>query len=124
MTTNKKVNDANVNDNANAGNNESSITVEAPELDNVFHWTEEHDCYKNQFMDSENKFQYERWTPAEETRWDNFRAKCIDTKTGRWFTNGDGTGRCLGKEGPRASLQLSYGSRPAMEQSSCFQIVQ
>ena len=100
---NKKVNDTNVNvnDNAGNGNNESSITVEAPELDNIFHWTEEHDCYKGQYMDTENKFQYERWTPAEETRWDNFRAKCVDPNTGRWYTSGDGTGRCLGKEGPK-----------------------
>ena len=98
---NKKVNDTNVNVNDNAGNNESSITVEAPEPENIFHWTEEHDCYKGQYMDSENRFQFERWPPVEETCWDNFRARCIDTKTGRWFTNGDGQGRCLGKEGPR-----------------------
>ena len=89
MTTNKRVNDA-----------DSSVTMESPELENIFHWTEEHDCYKNQFMDAENKFQYERWTPVEETRWDNFRAKCIDVQSGKWFTKGE-NGRCQGKEGPK-----------------------
>ena len=98
MTTNKKVNE--VNDNTNA-NDSNSITVEAHELDNVFHWQEEHDCYKGQYMDSENKFQYERWTPSEETRWLNFVAKCKRPQDGRWYTSGDGTGRCLGKEGPK-----------------------
>ena len=106
----------NTNANANANNNtndSNSITVEAPELDNVFHWQEEHDCYKGQYMDSENKFQYERWTTTEETRWNNFVAKCKDTN-GRWYTSGDGTGRCLGKQGPKryvtAIIRLKTGN--------------
>ena len=110
---NKNTN-ANANANANNNTNDSnSITVEAPELDNVFHWQEEHDCYKGQYMDSENKFQYERWTPTEETRWNNFVAKCKDTN-GRWYTSGDGTGRCLGKQGPKryvtAIIRLKTGN--------------
>ena len=47
------------------------------------------------------KLNDERWPPVEQTRWENFVAKCKDPKSGRWFTDGEGQGRCLGKQGPK-----------------------
>ena len=81
--------------------NNDDITVEAPELENIFNFQLEENCYKNMWIDESNKIPYERWKTIEQKRWESFRAKCIDPKTGRWFTDGEGTGRCLGKEGPK-----------------------
>jgi hypothetical protein len=51
-------------------------------------------------MDSENKIPYERWPSIEQKRWENFKAKCIDLKTGKCYTKGE-NGICQGKEGPK-----------------------
>jgi hypothetical protein len=71
---------------------DDSITVEAPELENVFNYDKEEARWQNQYMDAENKIPYFRWKPVEQTTWENFRAKCIDPKSGKWFRSGEGTG--------------------------------
>jgi hypothetical protein len=82
------------NKNTNREDNDDDITKEAPELDEVFNKFQlEEECWKGQYADTERKFPYQSW--------ENFKAKCIDPKSGKWYTSGEGTGVCKGKEGPK-----------------------
>jgi hypothetical protein len=75
-------------------------TIQVLKLDNIFNFDKEQACYEGQTIDPQGKIPYERWPPIEEVRWNNFKAKCIDHKTGKWYTIGD-NGICQGKEGPK-----------------------
>jgi hypothetical protein len=74
-------------------------TIEAPELENIFNWDKEQDCYKGQYIDEANKIEYERWPPIEQKRWESFKAKAKDPKSGKWFMKGQ-NGQRLGLESP------------------------
>jgi hypothetical protein len=76
-------------------------TVESIDIQNIFNFDKEQACYEGQTIDPAGKIPYERWPPIEEVRWSNFKAKCIDTRTGKWYTSGEGTGIPQGKVGPR-----------------------
>jgi uncharacterized protein (DUF2147 family) len=82
-------------------NDNDDITVEVPEFQSIFNFDREEACYKNQWIDEKNKLEYQRWIPIEQTRWENWKAKVVDPKNGKYYTSGEGTGRCLGKEGPK-----------------------
>ena len=77
------------------------VTVEMPEFDEIFNFDKEAECWKGQYIDNENKVLYERWPTVEETKWNNFRAKCIDINSGKWFTDGESSGIPKGKQGPK-----------------------
>ena len=89
---NKKQDNANVN---------ADVVVDCPELENVFNFDKEVACWSGQFADFEEKIPYARWPPVEQTKWENFRAKYIDVKSGKWYTDGESTGICKGKQGPK-----------------------
>ena len=78
---------------------EKDVVTECSEGDSIFHFSEEEACWKGQYMDEANKIEYPRWLPVEQTRWENFVAKTKDPNSLKWFTDGEGTGRCLGKQG-------------------------
>ena len=79
----------------------SDNTIEAPELENIFNCFElEENCYKGQYFDEANKIEYERWPPIEQKRWESFKAKAKDPKSGKWFMKGE-NGQRLGLESPK-----------------------
>ena len=45
--------------------NDDGNTVEVLELDNIFNFDKEQECYEGHYCDTENKIPYERWTPIE-----------------------------------------------------------
>ena len=93
MTTKKQYSN-NVND-------APDVVVDYPELEEIFQFQKEIECFKGQWIDEAAEVPYRRQIPPEETRVNLWKAKVIDPKTGKYYTNGEGTGRCLGKEGPK-----------------------
>jgi hypothetical protein len=83
-----------------ASNTTNTVTV-TDELDSIFNFDKEEACYKNQWIDEASKVAYKRAKTPEQIVWDLFREKCIDPKTGKWFTSGEGTGTPKGKIGPK-----------------------
>ena len=74
-------------------------------------------------MDEANKIEYQRWPPVEQTRWENFVAQAKDPNSLKWYTDGEGQGRCLGKQGPKRMvssiirLQTSQGGEFLLTQN-------
>jgi hypothetical protein len=86
---------------ANTNINDTEQVFEELDLDNIFHFKDEEACFVNQWIDEKEKIPYIRQKPPEQVPWDLFKEKTIDPKTQKYYTNGEGTGKCLGKEGPK-----------------------
>ena len=121
MTSNKKPDD-------NAAAEDKDVVVECSELDQIFNFDKEAECYKGQYqyIDEINKIkiEFERWPTVEETKWNDFRAKAIDPNSGNWYTSGEGTGIPKGKIFPKRvvssliRLKASNGSEYILSNST------
>ena len=106
MTSNKKMEQQQQDANVNANTNTDTVT-DCPELESIYNFDKEVACYKGQYIDEINKIEYGRWEPVEQTKWNNFRAKCIDVKSEKWFKSGDSTGiRSPTGQRPRRTVTL------------------
>ena len=56
-------------DESNNDNNNDSVTVECPELQNIFHFSDEEKCYEGMILHPDEKLQYQRQIPVEQTRY-------------------------------------------------------
>ena len=88
--------------------NDSDDVVVEMDLDSIFNWDKEEKCFENQFAGNEgneDRIAYKRQIPLEQKRWNDFKAKCIDVNSGKWYTSGENTGIPKGKEGPKRIVQ-------------------
>ena len=76
-------------------------------LDNIFHWKDEENSFAGMFTEgkyakSRKPIPYKREKPIEQIRWDNFLSQIVNPMDdNKPYTNGEGRGHCLGKEGPK-----------------------
>jgi hypothetical protein len=108
---------------SNVNTNTNTEQVLDDELDSIFNFHKEEECYKGQYIDLDNKIPFIRSPPPEQVVWDLFKEKCIDPKTGKWFTSGEGTGTPKGKIGPKRyvtsiiRMKASSGAEYLLSQS-------
>ena len=92
-------------DESNNDNNNDSVTVECPELQNIFHFSDEEKCYEGMILHPDEKLQYQRQIPVEQTRYENWLSKVVDPHSPegkrKFYTSGEGTGICKGKIRPK-----------------------
>ena len=65
------------------------LQSQLPELENVYNFDKELDCFKNQFADSDNTVPHTHWPTVIEEKWKNFLAKCKNTQNGEWYKSGE-----------------------------------
>ena len=115
MTSNKKQDD-------NAAVEDKDVVVVCSQLDPIFNFDKEVQCYKGQYqyIDEANKIkiEFERWPTVEQTKWNDFRRKSYDPNIGKWFTDGEGTGNAqTGKIFPQRIVSSIIRFRQAMVQN-------
>ena len=87
--------------------NQVNQTTATLDLDNIFNWQKEKDCFKGKFIGQKLKngkqAEFPREKPIAQFRYENWLSKISNPMDPDepYYTNGEGTGRCLGKEGPK-----------------------